>query len=750
MRDEVLSLQHTLPGTLGEWIVTLRDDAQLEAVPPSCLAGAAMLENGRADHLTALRAERIERNVARRLEWAAEFLTWAKPHGFAGAVETSRHRLTMLVQGPVDRLDQVVAFRLVEEIDPVSEGRPDDWTLGSSETYPCTGEPNRFDPAVDNPRQWQCERGAAPFMDALNQATGQQLYIDDGWTGAGPTAAGGLAAWAVELDTTPAAPFYGPLPHLVVGVNTNELYPGHPAFKKASDGGYRFKWGARGAAVGVDISLFPPEQHAHDMMCAAILMADVTRGQDPAVGSSAAREARSGIARDAFGVFTDGKLGGSAERYANHGVPVDILASSWSQNSGLGTVGNGRLSERDHCPTERQARGVDANSKGVTDAFVYESVLGFKSAGNQHKDHHGCTGGWSGTEHEIGCPGASPAIVAVGALSAEADDDQPTASSLQRATRLEGSSSGGLTADGRAYPSLVVLHWQCGTAQTYTGRDDKYGIMGATSGAAPRVAGGGLALKHWLLDSFGSAIANNPAWLMVNVLNFGDGFADTERGRRGGEVTGVPAVDYGVGRFMPRLFNSRGMNGAFGYGGASRNLAPGERFVLSLGDVPRNQRFVATLWWLEVNTGEGERKAEFVVSLGSADRVDVRTTGEDPVIRFQFDCRSEVYTERWDGELLLVVDTLSVPKEQRVRSRTSRTLYLTWYYETEDWGGELLCPGDVGGCVDVQGTSKLEPSFAPPHKPPPRGRGVPGDLGPWRGMLPPDEYDPLHSGDVPQ
>lgn len=725
MLADVAEAQKLRAGEIGEWVVVLRDDEPMETVPPSYIGGAALRACGREDQVGSMRRERIARNVARREVWAAEFLEIARKHNFDGEIESSRHRLCVRIRGNVTQLADVLQFRLAHEIDPVGSGVPDWGGSVLSETYMCEADPNRFDSTIDDhgDADARCKSGETPFLDAVNKATGFEPFLNWGWTGGGETAEGGLAAWAAELDGDD----YKLTPHLVLGVKVvhKSFSPQHAGFTKASDGLYRFKWGTTGSHTGTNMYEFDPQDSTHDTKCAAIAMSDITRDQDPQVSSPTAQSARSGIARDAFGVFADNRLGSCSDRFGRADYPPDMITSSISENCGIGFVRNGDGSLTDtQCVTPKEARGVDSNSVGVLDAFNYDGVVTFKSAGNIHgKGFQDCWGGLFGIDSDVTTPGASPATISVGALHSDASADQ-----MQVEERVSSESSGRTTLDGRSYPSLVVSHWQCGAASRYSSQDhDSYGIMGATSGATPRVAGGALVFKHWYLDAHGPTLANAPGRLMVHVLNMADGFARTDRGDGSGFVTTAPEHGYGLGRFSARLFNSHGMAGAWGRGCASASVELGdEPWILDLGaglpdgEVPRNRRFVGTLWWLEVNTGEGEAKALLQVTLSSEHAVDYRFGLTDPVIRFQYDCLSSVYTQRWHGKLQLTVTPAWTPKEVRGRKRTSRTVYFAWYYETEDWVENILCEGQSGSCHSIKAEIPRGSAFDPPADSDPR------------------------------
>lgn len=702
----------------GDWVVALRDARVPEPLPPLYIGGPALQECGRPDHVGEMRAERLRLNTESRARLALEFEAFAKNHGFTAVVLSSQHRLLIAITGPADGLVSLVAFPHMEEIEP----RALSW---SDADYWCDGLPHRFDSTVDDTR-WECSTGLAPYLDTVNMAIGVNLYLNEGWSGGGISAFGGAAAiWALEMDTTIGTSEYVVTPHLAMGfhVSASKFTPQHFAFKRSVDGASRFHWGRLSGVSSADMNDFDPPSGTHDTTCAGIAMGDVTRGQDWRLSGSGEAAARSGVARDAVGVFGDGRLGDLAATFADGGYPVDIISSSIS--SELDSAG-------------KTCRGVDTNSVGVLDAFNDLGVVIVKSAGN--------LGTVSGCQ--VGGPGASPALISVGAVTSER-----TANEIQASETIGGFSSGGRTGDGRAYPSIAVQHWSCGAAERASGQNtDMYDIQGATSGATPRIAGLAILFKHWYLAAFGSTTANAPGRLMVNILNMADGLAHEDSADSASAQVTVPYPGYGLGRFFARLFSNGGMSGLlWGNGCATSPMSMADTWILDIGDVPKNRRFVATLWWIETNTGEGESKARFQVSLSSPHAIDIRFTDVDPVVRFQYDCTSSVYDQRWHGALRLSVTALLVPKERRGRRRTRRTLYFAWYYEAEPWGGRILCTGERDDCPSIELSHTISPPEFPnlPHNPPktypplvPPGGFVPPEvpddpgIQPWADPLP--------------
>ncbi len=141
--------------------------------------------------------------------------------------------------------------------------------------------------------------------------------------------------------------------------------------------------------------------------------------------------------------------------------------------------------------------------------------------------------------------------------------------------------------------------------------------------------------------------------------------------------------------------------------------------------IPRDvARLRITAWWLEVNTGACEEKAEIALSLydageSGATRLAYAKAEGEHVIRMQWECF------RWDGSrapsgavYLLVNCVGAVPSDVRYPDREHRTVYVSWFWETGDDpsliacgtpGADLCAPidrspadrGDVGTPVDA-------------------------------------------------
>lgn len=201
---------------------------------------------------------------------------------------------------------------------------------------------------------------------------------------------------------------------------------------------------------------------------------------------------------------------------------------------------------------------------------------------------------------------------------------------------------------------------------------------------APRVAGAVAVFKHWYLYHY-PELAGSPARLMSNILNFADGFALDSTGVQ----IDTPAPGWGLGRLKMRLFDDAYMDGTWYRATESVRLQQGEwaSFLLGKADrgyLPRGtRRLRITIWWPEVNLGEGEARPEILACLQD-DLVlhDFRSSTNGDPIRFEFDCADAYYSRPPTGDLYLVLYGVRVPSEVRGLLRDYRAVLVSWFWET--------------------------------------------------------------------
>lgn len=720
-------------------VVELLDERAMPAVPSRAIVGKHLTSAGRPDHLTPLRQERIAAIRAAREPRGFEFRRFVECNGGSVIFTKAWPRHTVSMACPPAAVREILDHPYVADVQRLGAPSGD----FEATDYPCDGTPSRFRPGLDLNN---CEGDV--FMDGVNYAIGVYPYREAGLTGRGVE---GNAAWARVNGT----------PHLVLATaeQAGEFYPWHPAFL-AYDRSNRIAVAIRGlGSIGaVDSFPEPPDGPRHSSLVTSIALGSILDGQDPDISDGDLREARSGVATGALGVVSD-------TTWAN---ALDVLLAKLNEVGGLDVINYSTTINHgdDNCADDDDARGLDSLSQDICANFLDEAVVVVKSAGNMHglayvQDDDGnwvenvCPHG-----SEVGAPGASPAAISVGALS----NNHKTPYEVQIRHVLNGDSSGGRTEDGRAYPSLVVSAYSAGAAYPRTGYD-RYGSLGATSGAAPRVAGAAVLFKHWFLEAHPS-VADSPGRLISSILNFADGVAYSKSWYGDGgpqERLSVPARNFGLGRFRLKHF---GETGRWFFGTDQVTVPSDDSGTVYLSGesardtIPRDaSRLRVTLWWLEVNTGEGERKADIAAILYTKDP----ETGDflefyagisdgEHVIRFDFDCydrhkaKPPPTGEVW---LLIYADGTPPPFERCAEGRDYRNVEVSWFWETGrdtsklycgqrivGWCGNLLPEAQVSQEIHVSGLRHGRPDV---HVDQDRVRltceercGTPGGLGsPW-------------------
>lgn len=700
--------------------VRLKGD-ELADIPPRMMLGPAFERYGRSDHLTPLRKERIAKRIARHEVTVHEFVHWARGNGWEVSVESTVWEIWVQLIGRLAGAKEVLGHPLVCDVtvsaSDVLETK-DGFTI-AEQRLGCQGRPSPYEKDLDGEEHPQCQDPSQQlYMDGLHLATGVNPYFDAGLRGAGPTASG-FANWAVQEDDLDGRGSSASVPHLAVMVSERgfQFFPTHPAFAKP-DGTSRVNYFlTEDGFVSTNMAWVPTGGEWHAGVCAAVAMADVTRGQDD--DASGHPWARSGVAGLSLGFWASTRIHRAIEALATGSVDgADILTNSENGNSGTcspaqgcDTSGQSLDGDVDRCPLEDEARGVDHRSLSLINAHFIEGLVTAKSAGNMgaHDDYLDCTGGLRGGPYQVSRPGAAPTTLSVGASNDAAGGAALVPSDLQgfRGSGVDRESSGGETPDGRAYPMLITHQHQCGAAAKYTSLDEpRYREHGATSAAAPRVAGSAALVKHWMLDAHGPLVGNVPGSVIAAVLNMADGYAFSLDPRERAEV---PTPSYGLGRLQMRLLTPAGMDGDFGYGNMAVNMGGNQSvdFVVAVPDA--TVRFVMTIWWAELNVGGGERKAEVTATLDYDHGRRVRRASGNSVIRFQYDCEDTlVYDSPISGDVYVEVRTGDVPVEQRGCELNARSIHVSWYYETAQWRSRVTCGEEPSNCKGVGEPSEYE------------------------------------------
>ncbi|MEM9458210.1 MAG: S8 family serine peptidase [Myxococcota bacterium] len=306
----------------------------------------------------------------------------------------------------------------------------------------------------------------------------------------------------------------------------------HPAWNDTSGGSSRLTdvWRHNG------VSWTTPATSAtatpsHGTKVAGVALADLTQGQDPAIVSASARDDRTGLAPEARFAFIESSSGTKRSIEKAVDLSVDVINYSRSVNY------NCQLSH---------------STNDAVDEAMLDGVFFVKSAGSNGAPTTGCN---------IGTPGA-----ASGAFSVTATDR----SAVPLNTGLVGSGPSHGPDSGRAVVAIAANGGPEGS--TAAAVDDAYGVFGATSSAAPVVAGSAAVLKEHLIDRFSAGLINEVGFLYATMLVAGDGQMDS------GVAMANEALDgtWGAGRLRLRLFDGTGMDGPWRMRLFSRTIDDGE------------------------------------------------------------------------------------------------------------------------------------------------------------------------------
>jgi hypothetical protein len=531
------------------------------------------------------------------------------------------------------------------------------------------------------------------FLDSVRDVMGAGPYWSQGYHGA-------VAGGATDEEA------------LVVGVIDLGFVLGHPGWRAASgDHRARFvasqEWpspcgGGTQRRRDPTTSLLDFEFSSHGARTAGIIGADVRRGQDPqslatsALTEEEGRLARTGLAPEVLFQLYELDVAG----YNWHGLSTEDAIAAVGDADAIVDIVNMSASIYDFedYTSATAARGRSGAAEMVNTLFRDFGVLFVKSAGNISPafDREAALAATPDLEEDelgwnLGGPAAS-CVLSVGAL----DTVRPPAYS-QVATSLTGASGADRTPDGRTWPSLVVPAANCGTMagidlcefldcssppSTYCGASvfedgaavwvdgasfglwpSQYGQHGATSGAAPKVAGAAALLKEWYLREFGEN-GNEPGRLMACLLNMTDRYVNAEQLQ--------PYPGWGLGRFRLRnwLQLSRTVGG-FGGGldgdGPFASDAKGSKetragffgcwrvtlYAGSYVDLDLNlpvsgvvsanvSRLHAVAWWDEPDTGEGQAKPTVSLTLLRDGRTEdeassTNADGGEQVVSLVFD-----------------------------------------------------------------------------------------------------------------
>lgn len=677
-----------------EVVVYLRE-APGDRIPPRDAVGHDVRYGGR-DRAGDLRSELLERRARCRVRMGEDLGRWVERRGgeVRARLPHGLHAVPCAVHA--DTLDELLDHPDVREVRRTSvprAGRKD----APSEFYLCNG--------AERYRDWDedkssCSGDKAGYLDARLAAVNAYVYLDRGIQGAGAELDSALgASWAVSDEPADGGGVDVGLHHVSLAIVETDalLFAQHAAFANGATGDLRVDF-LQGAPMAFHAGENPSD-HATNL--AGVALGNITDGQDTRITGATAQDARSGVARRAMGVFSWMPIDETLSDLAST-RPVDVVLQAETLNSG----------DVDHeCPTEEEQRGLDVNAQAVVHAFLEDSFLYVKSAGNRHPVDGACA-----STSEVSAPGGAAVALAVGNLAA----GDKTAQEMQSSGVLNKNSSEGATSDGRTYPMLVAPGAGCGipyglyehdTGSQYLDYDQVPTFLGpggydyfkGTSAASATVAGCALLFKHWYLAHYPGQ-ANVPGRLLCNLLNMADGYV--------GGGADVPASGWGLGRFRLRLFEPDGMSGDWARATTSVDLEDGGQEQINLGsiledrtrgggsgakgEVPvKAKRLRITIWWLEPNTGDGEDKADIQAYLmwtraNGSPASSMIDNGGNNVLRLQYESNVP------SGTMTL---TLSgrIPSARRYITGTRRTLYVSWFWECGPDLSLITCspgPGD--------------------------------------------------------
>lgn len=270
---------------------------------------------------------------------------------------------------------------------------------------------------------------------------------------------------------------------------------------------------------------------SHGTKVAGIALADLDDGQDSNFSAQADQAARSGFAPEASFSFIESSGGMTDSIQQAVSESVDIINLSISSNY------NCNLSH---------------STNDAVDEAMLAGIFVAKSAGSNG----------SGVGCDLGTPAAASGAFSVAASSRSA---VPVVSGL-----VTSGSSSGPDAAGRAGVAMVAPAGTEGSTTAMVG--STYGTFGATSAAAPAIAGSAAVLKEHLIDVFSASLINEVGFLYASLMVMGDG--ETGAGLAGANVP--VSATWGFGRMRARLLSSAGMDGPWRFRLFSRTIDDGE------------------------------------------------------------------------------------------------------------------------------------------------------------------------------
>lgn len=421
----------------------------------------------------------------------------------------------------------------------------------------------------------------------------------------------------------------------------------HPAWDDWGGGPSRLVdiWRETGG-VWSTVSTSATTTPSHGTKVAGIAVADLDDGQDPSVTSQADQEDRSGFAPEASFSFIESSAGITDSIQQAVAESVDVINLSVSSNY--------------NCD-------LSHSTNDAVDEAMLAGIFVAKSAGSNG----------SGVGCDLGTPAAASGAFSVAPSSRSA---VPVVSGL-----VMGGASQGPDAAGRAGVAMVAPAGTEGSTTAQAG--DTYGSFGASSAAAPAIAGSAAVLKEHLIDVFSASLINEVGFLYASMMVMGDG----ETGS-GYATAGVPVHEaWGFGRFRARLLTGAGMDGPWRYRLISRTIDDGELAddleVNPSGGVNQPvssdvERIRAAVFWHEPNL---EDSTSMHASIGSriCNAVGCYTSGTSTDSRQRLRLGNVAGGDTWTIKLQ-GYDVPASGDSDYFSGQEKRKVYVAVYFEDED------------------------------------------------------------------
>lgn len=455
----------------------------------------------------------------------------------------------------------------------------------------------------------------------------------------------------------------------------------HPAWKDNTGAGRLdtvWRWdGSAFQPLGAGVDSLNPVRDGHGQAVSAILMSDITKGQDPVVAVPYERARRSGAVYQGVFDFIEAtdiyNAPGSSPPFEN---VIDLIVERSPD------VANFSFHTSVGCD-------LDAAENDELDALYPSMIVSVKSAGNN--GHH------AGDPCTVTVPSLAGSALVAGFLETAGEPDL-------NAGPLGPVSSMGPDVHGRAIVDLVAPGRESSALPKYNDTYQLAGAFGQTSAAAPTLAGAAALLKDWLGVEIGWSIANEIGNLHASLLLMADGAYSegcvlSPCNSQTGTASEGDAVDkrWGAGRLRMRVFDNAGMDGPWRTRWCERLVQPGE--VLTCKAHPdssgTNQsldedvdRLRMAAWWFEPNLGTEEHPANIAFGAWRNGSFQYQTEGTAPGEKrlWELDPGGAAWEARLVGWCVPEEGALFDPEDPYgdCNGEGERTVYVALYWEDED------------------------------------------------------------------